>query len=240
MQRPHRSLVAAAFIVASASSARGQVPADPTGHWQGVIQAPAQNVSFEVDLARNGNGQFEGTLGIPGQKLKGLPLTKIAVDGPSITFYARSDQPLRGVLSADGASMSGDFFVSGSSVPFAMARTGAPRIEAAPKSAAITKTLEGTWNATLEIEGMTFRLVMMLSNHADGTASGRIVNLDEGSLEIPLRIAQAGSNVTLDSTVLGSSFAGTINAAGTELAGTFTENQRAVAVTFERRPAERR
>jgi hypothetical protein len=234
MRLPRRSLLIAALFLSSPSSVLAQSAADPAGHWQGAIEAPGRSVAFEVDLGKNAKGEMAGTLSIPGQKLKGLPLAKVAVDGLSVTFYARSDQPLRGVLSDDGATMSGDFFVGGASVPFALTRVGAAKIEAPAKSAAVTRELEGTWNGTLDDQGAHLRLVLTMSNQPDGTAIGRIVNLDEGGLELPVVITQKASSVTLDSTVVESSFSGTLNEAGTELAGTFTQGPFVAPLTFRR------
>src|SRR5712691_453439 len=136
MQLSRRTLLIAALSLSSSvPSLHAQTAADPSGHWQGTLQAPGMDVEFEVDLAKNGKGGLAGTVSIPAQRIKGLPLMKVAVEGGSVTFYARSDQPLTGILSADGKAMSGDFFVGGASVPFSMTRVGDPRIETPAKSA---------------------------------------------------------------------------------------------------------
>jgi len=194
-------------------------------------------VEFGVDLTKDGSGARAGTVSSPAQSLKGLALLKVAVEGRSVTFYARADQPLTGVLSADGGSMSGDFFASGNSVPFAMNRVGDARVLAPATSAPIGKELEGAWNGTLEANGITLRLVLTLTNQPDGTAIGHIVNLDEGGLRLPLVITQKASSVTLDSTVVPSAFSGTLNPAATELAGTFTQGTFNAPLTFRRSPA---
>ena len=234
MQLVRRTLLIAALFLSSAASPHAQVAADPSGHWQGMLQAPGMDVEFEVDLAKNGSGELAGTVSIPAQKLKGLPLLEVAVEGSSVTFYARADQPLTGVLAADGKSISGDFFASGNTVPFTMNRVGDARIVAPATSAPISKELEGSWNATLEAGGMQLRLVLTLTNQPDGTATGHIVNLDQGGLRLPLTIRQNAATVTLDSTVVSSSFAGTLNQAATELAGTFTQGTFNAPVTFRR------
>ncbi len=238
MQLFCRTLLIAALFAVPASSPHAQAPAtDPSGHWQGMLQAPGMDVEFEVDLAKNGSGELAGTVSIPAQKLKNLPLLKVAVEGESVTFYARSDQPLKGVLSADGTSMSGDFFAGGNSVPFSMNRTGDARISAPAASARISKELEGDWTATLEASGLQLRLILTLANQPDGTAIGHIVNLDQGGLRLPLVVTQKASSVTLDSTVVPSSFSGTLNPAATELAGTFTQGTLSVPLTFRRAAA---
>src|SRR5258708_30474540 len=112
MQLVRRTLLIAALFLPSTAPLRAQAAADPSGHWQGMLQAPGMDVEFEVDLAKSGSGELAGTVSIPTQKLKGLPLLKVAVEGRRVIFYARADQPLTGVLSADGGSMSGDFFAN--------------------------------------------------------------------------------------------------------------------------------
>ena len=237
MQPVRRTLLIAALFLSSAAALRAQAAADPSGHWQGMLQAPGMDLEFEVDLAKNGSSALAGTVSIPAQKLKGLPLLKVAVEGRSVTFYARADQPLTGVLSADGTSISGDFFASGNTVPFTMSRAGDARVVAPATSAPISKALEGSWNGTLETGGMQLRLVLTLANHLDGTATGHIVNLDQGGLRLPLTITQSARTVTLDSTVVASSFAGTLNQDSTELAGTFTQGTLNAPLTFHRMAA---
>jgi hypothetical protein len=238
MQLFGQTLLVAALFTVPAWSLQAQTPAaDPSGHWQGMLQAPGMDLEFEVDLAKDGRGELAGSVSIPAQKLKGLPLLKVTVDGGTVTFYARSDQPLRGVLSADGTSMSGDFLAGGNTVPFTMKRIGDGRVALAATSAPIGKELEGAWNGTLETSGMQLRLILTLVNQPDGTAIGHIVNLDQGGLRLPLLVTQKGSSVTLDSTVVPSSFAGTLNPAATELAGTFSQGTLSVPVTFHRAAA---
>ncbi len=185
-----RMLLFAALLVLPRPSLLAQTAVDPSGHWQGTIQTPGTAVDFEVDLAKSGNGELAGTLSIPAQRIKGLPLDKVAVKGTSVNFQVRADQPFSGVLSADGISMAGDLFVNAATFAFSMTRVGEARVEAPAKSAPITKELGGTWNGTLEVAGMQVRLELTMSNQPDGTATGRIVNLDEGGLQVPVVITQ--------------------------------------------------
>jgi hypothetical protein len=67
----------------------------------------------------------------------------------------------------------------------------------------------------------------------DGTATARLISLDEGELKVPLAITQEASGVALVGGVMGS-FAGSPNAASTELAGTLTQGPAALPLTFRR------
>lgn len=214
--------------------------ADPSGHWEGSAEVQGMELKFQVDLAKNGQGELAGTLDNPAQNLKGLPLANIAVDGRSVRFQIKGtpgERAFKGTLSDDGKEISGDYAQGGYSIPFRMTRTGDARFEAAVKSAPIGQELEGVWNATADVDGTQRRLVLTMSNQTDGASTGNIVNVDEG-LEIPISaITQKASSLTLDLKAVGASYSGALNREGTELAGTLTQGPRVVPLTFRRSTA---
>ena len=118
-------------------------------------------------------------------------------------------------------------------MPFDLKRTGDARIAAAPKSAPIGKELEGTWNGAIDVGGKQERLVLTMTNHADGTASGTIQDLDGSNVEIPIAITQKASDVTIDVTVVGASYTAALNANG-ELSGTWAQGPVSLPLTFKR------
>jgi hypothetical protein len=229
-----RTLIIAALLLAGSPPARAQQSADPSGHWQGAVQTPSLQMPFELDLAKDASGRFSGTLSVAAQQIKGLPLKSVELDGTAVHFQARSDQPFTGVLSDDRRSITGEFLISGASLPFTLTRTGAAQIEAPRKSAAVSKQLEGSWTATLVVQGMPQELVMTLVNDPDGSASGRIVNENEGGLELPISIVQQGSAVTIETLPLASTFTATLNENGTELDGTIAQGSATAHITFRR------
>lgn len=232
MHVPRRTPLLAALFLLSVPSLHAQTAADPSGHWEGAIQVPDRELKIEIDLAKNRKGELAGTISVPAQNLKGLPLLKVAVEGRSVNFHARVDQLFTGVLSVDGKSITGELSVRGVSVPLSMTRTGDPSVEVPAKSAPIRKELEGTWNGTLDVNSTQLRLVLTMSNQPDGTATGSIVNLDEGRLEIPVTITQAASTLTLELKAVGGSYAGTLNKEGTELVGTYRQGGLVAPLTF--------
>lgn len=236
--RPRRTSLAAGLLLMSSVFARAQAPVDPSGHWVGSIQIPGREaLIFEIDFAKNGKGEVAGTTNSPAEHIKGLPLRSVVVEGRSINFNARKDQPLRGTLSSDGQSVSGDATLSGYVLPFSMSRTGDAEIIESPKGAAIGKELEGTWNGTITVNERPVRMVLTMANLGDGTSAGRLINVDEGEQEIPVAITQKAPHVTLAVTVGRGAFSGTLNPEGTELAGTWTE-ERLVAPAIFRRAAK--
>jgi hypothetical protein len=206
--------------------AHAQITNDPSGHWEGSVTMPFGELRIEVDLARDGQNQWSGTIGAPDQKERGFPLTTVTVNGTSVSFAVRGGQggTFRGTLSADGRAIAGTASSPEGTAPFALQRTGEARIMAPPRSAKIGKELEGVWNGTLDVRG-GLRVILRMSNQPDGTATGSLVSVDEGNLEIPVAIVQDGVKLQLSSPMIPSTYSATLNAAGNELAGTFTTTQ---------------
>ena len=224
--------LAAALALGLAAPARAQAPLDPTGHWEGAIDAQGNELRFELDVIRGDTGHLVGTLNVPSEHLKGIRLQKVAVDGRTISFHARRDQSFGGSLSTDGRSITGEYSVEGFSLPFSLTRTGDARVEPPLTSRPITQALEGSWSGTLQGSGLSMRITLTMTNQPDGTAIGRAVNLDEGGIEIPVVITQDDARVTLQAGV--GSFSGVLNTGGTELSGTWSQGGASLPLLFRR------
>jgi hypothetical protein len=235
MRGHYRGFLIAAWLLAPVTPLHAQSVVDPTGHWEGSVQIPDAVMRFEVDLTKTSTGELAGTLSVPAQNLRGLPLLTIAVDGKAVGFSGRQDQRFDGVFSDDGMWIVGEFSMSGYAIPFRLNRTGDPIAEVPTKNASIGKELEGTWNATL---GGAERLVLTLSNRPDGTATGSVVNLDEGGLTVPIAtITQTAAGVTFEFKAIAGSYSGALAAGGTELVGTYRQGATVVPLTFQRAAA---
>jgi hypothetical protein len=230
------ALVAAA-VLGTTALLRAQSPADPSGHWQGTIHIPNQEVAIEVDLARNSTGDARGTFS--GVNIKGYPLSDIAIDGAALTFKLKVDGggAFSGKLSADGKVLAGEFTANkgGYVLPFELSRSGDAKFDPPGKNPSIGKELEGSWTGTLEANGAPMRILLKMANQADGTSTGSVANLDEGAVDIPISaIAQTAATVNFDVKVVNGSFSGTVNAAGTELTGTWSQGAFTAPLTFRR------
>jgi len=237
MKTGHRTLLVAAAVLGTTTFLRAQGPADPSGHWQGAIHVPNQEIAIEVDLTRNTAGDARGTFS--GVNIKGYPLSDIVIDGAALTFKLKVDGggAFSGKLSADGKVLSGEFTANagGYILPFDLSRSGDARFEAPAKNPRIGKELEGTWSGTLEVNGAPMRILLKMANQADGSSTGSLVNLDQGTVDIPVStITQTAANVTFDVKVVNGSFSGAVNAAGTELTGTWSQGTFSAALNFRR------
>ncbi len=238
MNRLHCALVLSALALSPTAVLIAQ-----SGHWEGAIKVPDNPVRIEVDIAKNAKGELLGAFTNPAYNVKGAPLSNVVVDGTSIRFELKAGAgggTFAAAIAEDGTSMSGTFNTTegGHSIPFSLTRTGDARIDAPPKSPPIGKELEGTWNGTLDVNGTARRLVLTMSNQADGTSTASLLSVDGGGVAIPVAIVQKGTSVMLDVQMVGGSYAGTLNADGTELVGSWKQGQAALPLTFKRAPGK--
>ena len=241
MRTSSRLLLVASLLLLPSSFLLAQTAVDPSGHWTGAIHVPAYNgasareIGIDVDIAKTAGGGLEATFGQPAQNIKGLPLGNVSLDGKTISFELKTNGGglFKGTV-ADPKSISGEFITTegGYAIPFNLARTGDARIQAAPKSAAIGKELEGTWNGAVEFEGRTERLVLKLANRSDGTAAGTILDLDGSNVEIPIGMTQKAAKVTIEVPAVSASFTGVLSGSG--MTGTWHQGTLTLPLNFTR------
>lgn len=222
-------------LLATPTATRAQ-SLDPSGHWEGEIAIPGGGIPFQVDLAMNAQGKLIAAYSRPEEHLQGMPMVNVSLDGRAIAFDLPVEGGIKfqGSVDADGKTISGAVTAAIGTAPFTLTRTGDAQMTAAPKNSPIDKGLEGTWHGTLTLPGKNLRLVLRLSNDADGTSSGSITSVDQGGIEFPLGLTQKASSLTLNTPAIGGDFyTGTLNGAG-ELAGTFTQGQVTAPITFVR------
>ena len=223
-----------ALLGSAERTSAGQATQGPSGHWVGALEA-GQTIGVEVDLATKSGGAWYGTFTVPSQGTRGVPLADLVVKGNAISFAikgAPGDPNYSGTLSADGKTITGTFSQGGGSLPLTLERKGDAKFEIPQKSTPITKDLEGSWEGTLDVKGTLLRLVLKLANGPEG-ATGVLVSLDQGSLEIPVAtVTQGGSKVKLLVTMISGTFDGELK--GGELAGTWTQGPLNLPLVFKR------
>jgi hypothetical protein len=191
---------------------------------------------MSVDLARGTGGAWTGSVDL-GPMAKGLPLSDIASTGNSVHFAVKNvpgAPSFDGKLAADGASMAGQASFGGQTTTFKVTRKGEAKVAEPPKSTPVSKELVGKWHGALEAGGTTLHLILNITTQPDGAGGGTLTSVDQGNAEIPLsQVTQNGRAVTFGSLVIGGSFSGELNEAGTELKGQWTQgpNQLPLALT---------
>jgi len=114
-------------------------PSAPAGRWDGAITLPGTELTIALTLTSAGDGAWSGTIDIPAQGARDVPLGNVRVDGLNVSF----DLPgipghpvFKGAVAPDGHSISGTFVQGGQSFPFTVQRSVEP-------SAAAASALEG-------------------------------------------------------------------------------------------------
>src|SRR5215471_20137738 len=97
-----------------------------------------------------------------------------------------------------------------------------------------TKGLEGSWNGALDAGGQTLHLVLTVAKSADGSYSGKLDSVDQGSI-IPIDVITVnGQSVHLEWKSIEAKFEGKLNAAATELTGEFSQGGATLPLTLKR------
>jgi hypothetical protein len=219
------------FLASTAHARQGAAP--PAGQWIGTLPV-GPGLEMEINLARKGT-EWYGAISIPQQGTKGLPLAEVTSKGQTVTFAikgAPGDPRFSGALSDDKKTISGTFTQGGGSWPLSLERKGDAKFEVVQKSTPVTKDLEGTWEGTLDANGTMLRLQVKLANGSTG-ATGVIVSLDQGNVEIPIStITQEETRVKLILSTISGTFEGELK--GGELAGTWTQGPLTRPLVFKR------
>jgi hypothetical protein len=236
MSSIYRCLAAVIAVFALAGGASGgQAPSapPPSGHWVGSIEA-GPGLAVEVDIERQGAG-WRGTISIPAQLAKGVPLTEVTVKDTAVSFGlkgAPGEPRFSGELSKDGKVLSGTFVQGGGSVPMSMTWKGEAQFEKPVKSPPLSAALLGTWEGALDIKGTPLRLKLVLANGADG-AIGTLYSLDQGNVEIPVTaISVQGPRLKVTVAMISGGFEGDVK--GDEIAGTWTQGPATFPLTLKR------
>jgi hypothetical protein len=232
-----------AVFVALAQPMRGHAgtATDPSGHWEGAIHAPSEDVTVSVDLALGRDGKLVGTVSNPSEHITGYPFSAATLNGNDVRLEVKTGgsgaQTFAGKLGADGKNLSGDFLVGVYSVPFDLERTGDAKFAPPPKNAAIDKAFVGEWKSSIDLGGNSLPVKLELTNRGDGTSAGTWSAGDGSATAVA--IAQHDRSVTLTSNVTSATYTGTLSADNSEIAGTFSEGSLQQVMTFRRAAAAR-
>ncbi len=97
-----------------------------------------------------------------------------------------------------------------------------------------TNSIEGLWQGALNPGPVTLRLVLKVIKAADGSLTGKLDSIDQGAKDLPLEdVSLTAGVVRFEFRTGRGSFNGKLNAAGNEIAGTWTQGGQ-LPLTFKR------
>ena len=221
------------FVLLMALSLGGAFAQDAfNGDWEGVIGPDGLNLSVIVHFEAGQDG-LTGTVDIPAQSARGLPLEMLETTDDAVVFTIAEtpgEPTFEGELTDDDL-ITGTFTQSGQSLPFRLER----RV-AVPEDPPVVEAFLGSWVGvigpdTLALEvGVTFEEV-------DGTFAGRIaipIQSFEGLLGVRAATEQT-INFVIEGVPGDPTFEATL--AEDQLQGTFTQRGASYPFTLTRSDA---
>jgi hypothetical protein len=200
---------------------------DPSGHWEGTLQVPNGPNVLELDLARNGQGAWIASMGVPQQNASGLRIADLHVDGNKITCNA-PDVPGRPSfeLTFAAGKLIGTLSMQGHSLPLEMQRTGEAKVDVAPPNPAVSRQLEGDWEGTLSSPdgSLNRQVIVHFKNQPDRTVLATIDSPSQGARGLVLSgVVEKDGAVEFYLKGIGGSYKGKLNQQATEIAGEWTQ-----------------
>jgi pimeloyl-ACP methyl ester carboxylesterase len=98
-----------------------------------------------------------------------------------------------------------------------------------------SQSIEGNWLGTLETGSTKLRIGLKLAKSASGALSGTLDSIDQSANDLPLSgIEQRGAAVKFALTAASASYEGSLNADGSEMAGTWRQGGGSLPLVFRR------
>lgn len=230
--------IAATFFAASllCAAAFAQPGPQAAGHWEGKIQIPEHELNVSVDLDRNPQGAWIGSMTVTGSTSVDVPLTTVSVDGASVKFTAYLPKPatFQGKLSEDARTLAGTAVNDSGEAPFQLTRSGDAKVKLPPPSSALSKEFDGLWQGALNVNGNVLHVGMKFAAGADGKATATLISYDQGNLEIPAdTVTINGKDLDVNVRAISGNYKGTLGASG-EIAGQWTQGPGTLPLTLKR------
>jgi len=207
---------------------------DASGHWQGKIKMGEDKyLGITVDLARNPQGAWIGSMSVTGSTTLDVPLANVGVQGGDVQFAA--DLPMRATFAGKltGDTISGTAKNPDGETTFQLTRAGEANVKTAPTSTALGKEFQGEWESTITSDGRTRKVGLRLANGADGTGAATLI-AGEQRMEFPASsVIQSGKELSVEVRAISGSYRGTLGDNG-EIAGEWAETGKKLPVTFKR------
>ena len=221
-----------AALVLTAAAAAAQA-----GHWEGTVNADGREIGFALDLAQNAKGEWIASMGMPAQKMTGLVVKDLAVNGKSVKFMAVEIGMARADLTlAENGKLTGTMSNPRGALKVELARTGEAKVELPAAMPAVSKDLEGDWTGTIQTPGSDFQVEIHFKNQPDNTLKATIDIPMQNAIDMPIdNVKQTGDKVEFGLKIAHASFEGTLNKDRTELTGQLGHGAQSMAVSLKKK-----
>lgn len=213
---------------------------NPIGYWEGHFEVSGQKIPIAVNL--KGGKTLSGTIDIPMQGVRDLPLADIEHDGTEIQF-AMTKVPgnpvFEGDLNEAGDAISGNFIQAGMSIPFSLKRFAKPSTAFANKATFPIdpipgKGLAGVWRGIIETGPMKLHLELLVKTSEDGSLHAKLNSVDQNAVIPVSDISETEGQMMFQMSQIGASFKGKLSPEGRAAEGTWEQAGQTMALTFFR------
>lgn len=181
------------------------------------------------------------------QGSRDIPVTSITITNPVVRVEIKAiGGVFQGILGRNASEIAGTWQQGGTKLPLVLKRTDKPGAIAQSKDPAKDyrarkdSDLQGHWKGTLAIKlgedrQLELRLIVKISEAADGTFSGALDSVDQGAKNIPISaILFNKPALRFEVDGIGGLYEGDLNNDGAEITGTWTQGGRSLPLTLKR------
>lgn len=227
-----RSNWLAAFLVFTACAIGGRARADDlaklVGDWEGDLKVTDQvelRLVLHVQPPTTKDGPVVATFDSPNQAAKGLKVDSVTFENGEATFTLKDlKAEFKGKLNAKGDAIEGTWSQGGGSLALTMNK--------AAKAAAPAEI----WEGSLQLpNGIELRVVLKISKSKDGKLKALFDSPDQNASDIKVdEVSLDKKTLKFTMKALKAEYTGTLNAAGDEATGTFTQNGAEIDLTLKK------
>ena len=199
---------ASAWLILCAAGLLGPALAaaatDPSGRWEGVADIPGQPLRLVVDLDRDAQSHWAGSVILPERGVKGAALDGLAVSGCDVRFGLLAAfpggatlQPAATLACRPDGALAGTFTLGGRSAALTLHRSGAAQVDRPAASSELDAALAGRWTGRYELGGFAREVTLTLANR-DGRGGGQLVIVGKRTTTLEIdHVTQGREYVTL-------------------------------------------
>jgi RNA polymerase sigma factor (sigma-70 family) len=231
-----------AVVIKAVHSARVARYPNIQGAWEGTVEVPQANAKLRVvfNLLKTNNA-YVATLDSIDQGAKGVPVTKVAYNYPSVALESKTiGGAFEGSLDTNSGVMTGMWKQGTLNVPLVLTHTAnpltlPPALNEADYRRRAGSDVQGLWKGTLMVKAVALRLNFKVAEQQDGTIQVRLDSVDQGAKDI------AATSASYDKSVFKAEFAGLnglfegrVSSDKKEITGTWTQAGKQLPLTLTR------
>src|SRR5436309_2673943 len=246
------ALLALMVLSAALSACKKNSPPNLAGFWEGSLQVREIQLRLVLKISKTSDGSYVATMDSVDQGSRDIPVTSITVTNPVVRVEIKAiGGVFQGILSRNASEIAGTWQQGGTKLPLVLKRTDKPGAIAQSKDPAKDyrarkdSDLQGHWKGTLAIKlgedrQLELRLIVKISEAADGTFSGALDSVDQGAKNLPVTsIKFTDPTLRVELKGLDAAYEGALNKTERKISGTWNQIGRSYPLSFERsdRPA---